>query len=97
MNQFAEAFGEADHALIVPIYRPSGREREVESVSSRDLVTAITAHGHLDARFEDGLDVARETLMAGVAPGDAVVVMGAGDVTRLADDLNAELARRTTA
>ena len=40
-DDFAAAFGSADHALILPIYRPSGRETAERDVTSEDLVEAI--------------------------------------------------------
>ena len=86
-DEFAGAFGAADHALILPIYRPSGRETAGRDVTSEDLVAAIGRHGHPDARYVNSFAAAAETISAGPKPGDLVLTMGAGDVTLLADEL----------
>jgi UDP-N-acetylmuramate--alanine ligase len=89
---FARAFGDAQHALILPIYRPSGRELGASSVTSADLVAAISAAGHPDAREIDSFEAAEAVLRREVQPGAMVITMGAGDVTRLSDRLVEALA-----
>jgi UDP-N-acetylmuramate--alanine ligase len=87
LDQFAASFDDADHALILPIYRPSGREAMARAVTSADVVQAIERHGHRDARFAESFEVALEAVYRGAKPGDLVVTMGAGDVTVLSDRL----------
>ena len=86
-DEFAAAFEAAQHVLVLPIYRPSGRESEGPSVSSIDLVDAIRRRGHPDARYVDGFAAAVEAVVDGTRTGDLVLTMGAGDVTRLAGEL----------
>ena len=48
LGEFAQAFGDAQHALILPIYRPSGREvaaRTVTSAISSSDCTSIPMRG----------------------------------------------------
>ena len=87
LAEFAAAFESADHVLVLPTYRPSGRDREGPSVSSEELVEAIRRHGHADTRFVDGFAAAEEAIVSGAKAGDLVLTMGAGDVTRLAGQL----------
>ena len=87
LDEFARAFGDAQHALVLPIYRPSGRELDARPVTSPDLVSAIRATGHPDARYVDSFDAAEAVIRDEVAPGGMVITMGAGDVTRLSDRL----------
>ena len=91
-DQFAASFADADHALILPIYRPSGRETDAREVTSADLASAIQRHRHRDARVVESFDEAVEVVIGGARPGDSVVTMGAGDVTLLADRLIEALA-----
>ncbi len=86
-DDFAAAFGSADHALILPIYRPSGRETAERDVTSEDLVMAIQRGGHPDARYVDGFAAACRAITHGAQKGDLVLTMGAGDVTFLAGQL----------
>jgi UDP-N-acetylmuramate--alanine ligase len=93
LRDFARAFGDAQHALILPIYVPSGRELSASAVTSADLAAAISAAGHPDARQVDSFDAAEDIIRREVQPGAMVITMGAGDVTRLADRLADTLAR----
>lgn len=85
LADFARSFWDADHVLVLPIYRPSGRETEARIVSSADLVERLRANGHPDTRLVETFDEALATIRAGVVAGDAVITMGAGDVTVLSD------------
>ena len=86
-DQFAAAFGDADHAFILPIYRPMGREVDAREVTSLDLVHAIQRHGQRDVRLVESFDRAVEAVLAAAKPGDLVITMGAGDVTLLSHQL----------
>src|SRR5438034_2045789 len=44
LGEFATAFGDAQHALILPIYRPSGREVAARAITSGDLVERLQEH-----------------------------------------------------
>jgi UDP-N-acetylmuramate--alanine ligase len=90
LSEFAQSFPNAQHALILPIYKPSGRESAAREVTSNDLVQAIRRHGHPDARAVDSFAAVLQHLAA--RPGDLVLTMGAGDVTELSDVLVRELA-----
>jgi UDP-N-acetylmuramate--alanine ligase len=87
LDGFATAFGEAEHALILPIFQPQGRETAPRPVSSGDLVDLMRRSGHPDARFVESFDEAAAAVVAGAQPGDLVLTMGAGDVTMLSDRL----------
>jgi UDP-N-acetylmuramate--alanine ligase len=86
-DEFSQAFDAAQHALVLPIYRPSGRETDSPSVTAEALVHEIRWRGHADARFVDGFAAATQAVVEGTRPGDLVLTMGAGDVTRLSGQL----------
>ncbi|GAC1320363.1 MAG: UDP-N-acetylmuramate--L-alanine ligase [Chloroflexota bacterium] len=94
-DEFGRAFADADHALILPIYRPHGRDLAARPVSAEDLVKRLGSSGHPDARFAPDFGAAEAAVTAGVRPGDIVITMGAGDVTQLSDRLVAALAPHT--
>jgi UDP-N-acetylmuramate--alanine ligase len=87
LDEFGRAFGAADHALILPIYQPSGRETAPRPVTSADLACRVRASGHADVRTIASFEDARGVLQREARPGDLVLTMGAGDVTRLSDML----------
>jgi UDP-N-acetylmuramate--alanine ligase len=84
LEDFGRSFGQAQHALILPIYLPSGRESAARAVTSDDVVAAIRGTGHSSARAVASFDEAEAVVVAGAQPGDIVLTMGAGDVTLLA-------------
>jgi UDP-N-acetylmuramate--alanine ligase len=97
LEDFGRSFGQAQHALILPIYLPSGREVAARPVTSADVVAAIQRTGHSDAREVVSFDEAVEAVVAGAQPGDIVLTMGAGDVTLLSDRLVQALGGRRDA
>jgi UDP-N-acetylmuramate--alanine ligase len=89
MTAFEHAFQDADHVLVTEIY--AAREPH-EDFSSASLVRAMT---HPSAAFAATFPDAVQTLLAGVRPGDVVLVFSAGDADRISADLMAALQERT--
>lgn len=78
-GEFAACFTQADHVILTPTYRPAGREADEDDPSVRALAAAMT---HPDVRFTRPVDAA-EAVIADAAPGDLVIVMGAGDINAI--------------
>jgi UDP-N-acetylmuramate--alanine ligase len=96
MNDFQSCFDDADIAYVAPVY-PAGEE-PIEGVDHAALVAGMKARGHRAAREIAGADALAETLAGEVAPGDLVVCLGAGDITKWAAGLAPAItARRGTA
>lgn len=74
LADFATAFGDADHVVIVDIYR--SREAPDPDLSSADIVRRMS---HPDARFVPALDDAADFLSEQLRPGDVLLTLGAGD------------------
>jgi UDP-N-acetylmuramate--alanine ligase len=92
-DDFLLAFDEADHVLVLPVYRPAGREQDDGATVplAQRLVDAIRTHGHPDVRLVESFAAAESAIVEGVRAGDLVLTMGAGDVTLLADRFVASL------
>jgi UDP-N-acetylmuramate--alanine ligase len=75
LEDFAQAFGQADHVLVTGIY--AAREHNVQGISGADLVACM---GHPSARYVEELAQAADTLLDEVRAGDLVLTLGAGDV-----------------
>ncbi|MGM7774887.1 UDP-N-acetylmuramate--L-alanine ligase [Arthrobacter sp. KNU-44] len=73
-EQFAEALGEADTALVLDIY--PAREDPIPGVTST-LITGRLKSGRLVAGGQDALDA----VLSAAGEGDIVLTVGAGDVT----------------
>ena len=90
-DDFARAFNLADVALILDIY-PAG-ETPIEGISTPALIEKIHSFGHKSAFYAPDNDMIVSYVTANAQPGDAVVVMGAGSVTKLSDILSERLSR----
>jgi UDP-N-acetylmuramate--alanine ligase len=86
-NDFARAFNLADTVLLLDIY-PAG-ETPIEGVSAPALVEKIRSFGHRNAIYAPDNETIVSFITANAQAGDAIVVMGAGSVTKLADILAA--------
>jgi len=84
-DEFARAFNLADVVLILDIY-PAG-EAPIDGVNSPALVDKIKSFGHKHAIYASSYADIESYIGANAKDGDAVLVMGAGSVTKLADVL----------
>ncbi|MBS0475366.1 MAG: UDP-N-acetylmuramate--L-alanine ligase [Proteobacteria bacterium] len=85
MDDFSAAFNDADLVYAAPVY-PAG-ETPIEGVDSEAMVKGMKARGHRSAQAIAGADALAETLAEVAHPGDMVVCLGAGDITKWAAGL----------
>src|SRR5262249_27648037 len=91
-DDFLGAFDDADLLVLTEIY-PAG-ERPVPGVTGEALFQALERRGHLDVRFVRSRERLADVLLAAVCSGDLVLLLGAGDIYRTADELLALLRSR---
>jgi UDP-N-acetylmuramate--alanine ligase len=85
MEGFQSAFNDADVVLVAPVY--AAGESPIEGVDSEALVEGMKERGHLGAvAVADPQEVCRQ-LRDLAAPGDMVICLGAGDITKWAAGL----------
>jgi UDP-N-acetylmuramate--alanine ligase len=80
LDDFARAFGEADHVIVTEIY--AAREKDSLGVSSRDILARMC---HPDARYAPNLHAAVAMLRAVRGPA-VIVTLGAGDVYHVGEE-----------
>jgi UDP-N-acetylmuramate--alanine ligase len=85
MEDFQGAFNDADVVYAAPVY-PAG-EAPIEGVDSAAMVEGIKARGHRAAFTIAGPEALAEELGAVIQPGDMIVCLGAGDITKWAAGL----------
>jgi UDP-N-acetylmuramate--alanine ligase len=85
MEEFARSFNNADTLFVTDIYAAS--EDPIEGTTAESLTHAIQRYGHKDARYIGSLEKAAEALRDHVQPGDLVLTLGAGTVSRVSDQL----------
>ena len=85
MDDFESAFNDADVVYAAPVY-PAG-EQPIEGATSDAMVAGMKARGHRSAQVIAGPDALADVLADTVQPGDMVVCLGAGDITKWAAGL----------
>ncbi|MDA8346888.1 MAG: UDP-N-acetylmuramate--L-alanine ligase [Thermaerobacter sp.] len=84
-GEFPDAFRTADEVVLLDIYAPPG-EQPIPGVSSQRLAEDVRRGGKAVTHVA-GLAEAFTWLTGHMQPGDLVLVMGAGDIYRLAVDV----------
>ncbi|WP_121114943.1 UDP-N-acetylmuramate--L-alanine ligase [Croceibacterium ferulae] len=92
MSDFQGAFADADMVFAAPVY--AAGEAPIEGVSSATLVDGLQARGQRQAGLVADADALADMLAPLVQPGDMVVCLGAGDITRWAAGLAPAIAAR---
>jgi UDP-N-acetylmuramate--alanine ligase len=92
MTEFATAFNQADVLVLTEIY-PAG-EDPIPGVTGRALYEEVRQFGHKQVFFEPDLKKVAAVLETILAPGDIVLVLGAGNINRTIPDIIAGLEAR---
>jgi UDP-N-acetylmuramate--alanine ligase len=96
MGEFQAAFNDADLVYVAPVY--AAGEAPIEGVDAQALVMGLRGAGHRGAEAVAGPDDLATRLAEEARPGDMVVCLGAGDITKwaagLADAIGAARAAR---
>ena len=87
-DDFLGAFDSADRVVLLPVYDVAGRETKKarQAVNYEKLAHALIARGK-NAFHVNNFDDAKQHLYATARPGDTVILMGAGDIYDMAQDL----------
>jgi UDP-N-acetylenolpyruvoylglucosamine reductase len=91
---FGRSFAAADDVLITDVY--AAGEAPIEGVSGQRVRDAVVSSGHRSVRYVERSRV-KEELLKGLAPGDLVLVLGAGDIFQVADELASAIKTRRAA
>jgi len=79
LEEFAQAFFDADVVVITDIYAAS--EPPIPGLSGRTLVDALLAHGQREAHYVPRVEDLPEALDGLTQPGDLLLTFGAGSIT----------------
>lgn len=88
-DEFAKAFGNADHVVVTQVY--PARERIQPDFSARRLVEAMS---HPDVHFVPDLVKVTTFLLARLQPGAVLLVLSAGDADQVSTQVLAALAEK---
>ena len=90
MGEFQAAFNDADRVYVTPVY--AAGEAPIAGVDAEALVTGLRGAGHRGAEAVADTAELAASLAATAGPGDMVVCLGAGDITKWAAGLASAIA-----
>jgi len=85
MADFCAAFNDADMVYVAPVY--AAGEAPIAGVDAGALAAGLVAAGHPAAATVSGAEELAVVLAGVVQPGDQVICLGAGDITKWAAGL----------
>ncbi len=91
MDQFCSCLNEAEVAFVTDVY--AAGEAPIDGVSRDAFVAGAAAQGHRDVRALKSFGDLPKAIAAIAERGDYVVLLGAGDITKYAAGLEAELTK----
>jgi UDP-N-acetylmuramate--alanine ligase len=84
MGDFAESFGDADKLFLTEVYAAS--EPEIPGANSRALADALSARGRA-VEYVPALADLAPVVSNAAQPGDLILFLGAGDITKAAHEV----------
>lgn len=88
LGAYQEVFEEADHLFLTGIY--AANEAPIPGITDEVVVRDIINHSKLPCHFVKRLDLA-SSLAAFLRPHDVCITLGAGDITKLAGEVLAQI------
>ena len=84
-SEFLRSFNHADTLVLLDIY--SAGETPIPGVTSEELAKSIRDAGHKNVFYYRSMQDAIEFLLREARPGDAIMTVGAGNVSRASNEL----------
>lgn len=84
LEEFSRALQQVEHLILTEIY--SASESPIPGISGRQLYEKVVEYGHTSCEFICKDEIA-ERLLALAKPGDTLLFLGAGDITKVADEV----------
>ena len=82
--KFNRAFNQADILVLLDIYAAS--EAPISGVTSEALASAISEAGHKNVHYFHSMQEGIEYLLKQARPGDAILTIGAGNISRASNE-----------
>ncbi|MEM9014877.1 MAG: UDP-N-acetylmuramate--L-alanine ligase [Pseudomonadota bacterium] len=84
-DDFCACLNEADVALITEVY--AAGETPIDGMDRDAMVAGLASHGHRNAIAVEALSDLHKQIAPLAEPGDYIVMLGAGDITKYAGEL----------
>jgi len=83
-DEFCRSFNQADVLVLLDIYAAS--EEPIPGITSEALANAIREAGHKNVHYFRSMQAGIEFLLREARPGDAIMTIGAGNVSRASNE-----------
>jgi UDP-N-acetylmuramate--alanine ligase len=83
-DEFCRAFNQADVLVLLDIYPAS--EAPISGVTSETLANAVREAGHKNVHYFGSMQEGIEFLLQQARPGDAILTIGAGNISRASNE-----------
>lgn len=90
-ERFGKCFDAADRLVLTDIYAAS--EEELDKVSGKSIYEEVKRHGLKDVTYIPKKEL-KEYLLNDIKRGDMILMMGAGDITAIAEELAQALSKK---
>lgn len=94
-DEWRTAFNDADTVVIAPVY--AAGEQPIDGIDHHALAEALKRSGHRQVLTVEGEAGLAPLLMPLLGPGDMLICLGAGDITRWAANLAPSLQKALAA
>ncbi len=88
-DEFCSSFNDADYVLLLDVY--SAGEAPLKNFEAINLENGLSKYGHKNAIYINDKKALIKTILNLVKPADIIVCLGAGSITKIANNLESDL------
>ena len=88
-DEFCRSFNDADIVLLLDVY--SAGEKPIKNFESSNLENGLTNYGHKNVLYLRDQNHLAKALIKLIQPNDLIICLGAGSITKIANNLEKEL------
>ena len=88
-HEFCRSFNDADHVILLDVY--AAGERPINNFESINLESGLANYGHKNVLYIKDQNLLAKTLIKLIQPYDLIICLGAGSITKIANNLEEEL------
>ncbi len=88
-DDFCSCFNNADHVFLLDVY--AAGEKSIKNFESSNLEEGLANYGHKNVVYIQDQNLLAKNLLKIIQPNDLIICLGAGSITKIANNLEEEL------
>ena len=88
-DDFCSCFNKADHVFLLDVY--AAGEKSIKKFESINLEKGLADYGHKNVLYIQNQNLIAKNLLKLIQPNDLIICLGAGSITKIANNLEEEL------